>query len=132
MPVRWLLPPCEISNRRSAAVGRSVILIGVIASVSEAIQCHQEHISSQAAARLVGRERVPNRCRSKSGLHPSHGLRVYSVVLAVGAEEANRYGSCPILQGRNQTIVIALDVEDDPAGNPHPAASLKRGPGRYS
>jgi hypothetical protein len=42
MPVDWLLPPREISNRRSAAGNHFVILIAVIASVGEAIQCHQQ------------------------------------------------------------------------------------------
>src|SRR5207249_4663744 len=48
--------------------------------------------------------------------HPSHSLRVYSVVLAVGTEEPDCHGSRPILKGSYQSIVVALDVEDDPAG----------------
>jgi hypothetical protein len=33
----------------------------------------------------------------------------------MGAEEPDRHGACPILEGRNQAIVVTLDVEDDPA-----------------
>jgi len=69
--------------------------------------------SYQAAARLVEREAGAffgsGRSRSagtwnraRSGLHPSHGLRIDSVVLAMGAKEPDRQGSCPILEGRNQ------------------------------
>jgi hypothetical protein len=34
----------------------------------------------------------------------------------LGAKEPDRQGSCPILEGRNLSIVVALDVENDPAG----------------
>src|ERR1700687_3156711 len=49
-------------------------------------------------------------------LHPSHALRIDSVVLGMGAEEPDRQGSCPVLEGCNQSIVVALDVENDPSG----------------
>jgi hypothetical protein len=34
----------------------------------------------------------------------------------VGTKEPDCHGSRPILEGRHQSIVVALDVEDDPAG----------------
>jgi hypothetical protein len=37
-------------------------------------------------------------------LHPSHSLRIDSVVLGMGPEEPDHQGSCPILEGRNWLV----------------------------
>src|SRR5258708_29283611 len=79
-------------------------------------QCRPVRLTARAGQQGRERERVPHRYRSRSGLHPSHGLRVYSVVLAMGAEEPDCHRSRPILEGRDQSVIVALDVEDDPAG----------------
>jgi hypothetical protein len=49
-------------------------------------------------------------------LHPSNCLRIDFVILGMGAEKPDRHGCCAVLDGRNQSIVVALDVENDPAG----------------
>src|SRR4051794_5244177 len=62
-----------------------------------------------------GRAPIRRRCRSRSGSFPSHRLRIDPVIFGMAAEEPDHQHAGLILYGRDQAIVVAFDIEHDPA-----------------
>jgi len=62
------------------------------------------------------RAQVPRRYRSRLGSHPSHGFRINPVIFCMGAEESDRENSGTVLDRGHQSVVVALDVENNSAG----------------
>ena len=65
----------------------------------------------------AGAVRVPRRYQSRSGLHPiTRSPRLFCRTRCGYQRTGSPRNSRPVLEGRNQSIVVALDVEDDPGG----------------
>jgi hypothetical protein len=81
--------------------------------------------SSTQSSDIGGRFGIPERLNQRtggassvsssirSGSHPSHGLRIDGVILAMGAKKSDGEDAGSILQRRDQPKVVSFDVERD-------------------
>jgi hypothetical protein len=52
----------------------------------------------------------------RSGSHPSNHLRINPVIFSMRPEKSDHQDTRPVLHSRDQSVVVALDVEHHAAG----------------